>query len=671
VGFGIRVPGVRISTRGVRVGPRMANVRVSYKGRVSASAGPRIARVSVSGRGVRVGAGLGPLGASAGRGGLRVGGGIGPVFGSVGSGGVGIGVGAGPLWVSARSGRGRARGQSRSSSRAHRTSGGDKIRMSDSYAQYRQDLASSGGTRRNRDELRMAGINAAFSWAVPVLAPMQTFTRPTQPVPSQSDLNRWASNWARQVLSSNGRYKPSLIVIPNPPSKEELRSAAIEQLANDGTKRPVHPILQHGFSNEGLPSRQQVLDWSREKVNSTSGFGKRLFHGRQVKVEIERFANESFLKFDSEHQTWLEQAKIFEDKVTEVAILLRDSTENHRAELQLKRDAEEVEVVKMAVSRGEEQASIRKIIDDTYKLYEQGDPTITTIVLQAAFSDNEGSAAPVGIDDEDLLIVMTAPLVNDVIWPEAFDIKQSITVRKKTKDDRETEYSIFLMCHTLATAKEAFSVATKIQRVKILVLDEKDNDKDPFNRPLLATLQLNRAQAAELPNGFKSMPAVAAGVEAMNSWDQVVRSGNPNAIVQWAEWFEAVGCKPYFDFFEIGLEMLEGFDDCYRSWIDVPRSKRPKFVDFTESATNTSDEVQVLEDPSADDLEVLDLSAEEMNSQDFWMLCALLAENWDSEEVDLPALKEQASAMVACLYPFEETDIDWTTRQPINYSVTE
>jgi hypothetical protein len=130
MGFGIRVPGVRISTRGVRVGPRMANVRVSYRGRVSASAGPRIARVSISGSGIRAGSGIGPIGASIGRGGLRFNAGVGPVFGSVGRGGVRGGLGIGPLWVSSDGNR-----SARRSSVRNPTDRPARIRMSDSYAQ--------------------------------------------------------------------------------------------------------------------------------------------------------------------------------------------------------------------------------------------------------------------------------------------------------------------------------------------------------------------------------------------------------------------------------------------------------------------------------------------------------------------------------------------------------
>ena len=75
------------------------------------------------------------------------------------------------------------------------------------------------------------------------------------------------------------------------------------------------------------------------------------------------------------------------------------------------------------------------------------------------------------------------------------------------------------------------------------------------------------------------------------------------------------------------------------------------------------------DDVSAEDLEVLDLSVEEMNTLDFWMLCALLAENWDADQVDLAGLKLRASALVTCLYQFEEADIDWSIKESITYPV--
>ena len=60
MGFGLRIPGVRVSTRGIRVGPKFANVKVG-RGGVRASVGPRIARVSVGSRGITASTGLGPV----------------------------------------------------------------------------------------------------------------------------------------------------------------------------------------------------------------------------------------------------------------------------------------------------------------------------------------------------------------------------------------------------------------------------------------------------------------------------------------------------------------------------------------------------------------------------------------------------------------------------------
>ncbi len=662
MGFGIRVPGVRISTRGVRVGPRMANVRVSYKGRVSASAGPRIARVSVSGSGVRIGSGIGPLGASIGRGGIRVSGGAGPVFGSIGRGGVRGGIGLGPLWLSGG-------GSSRSNTRTNQSRSTGRIRMSDNYDAYKQDLITSGGTRRNRDELRIAGINAAFYEALPILAPLQTFEAPRITLPNQTDTQRWANNWARQVLSSQGRYKPTSIVVPPIPTKHELREQAIQRLADSGKRRPVHPLTQYGFPNENMPTRQAIHDWAEQQIKHQTKLGTRLFKSAQVKTEIEKLTDESVIKFQQEHSRWLQENTTYENEVARRMDTLSEILENKRETLQQLKDAEETEINSLAKIRREEQQEVHKILEAIFQLYQQGDPTITTIVLQAAFSDNEGSAAPVGIDQNDLLVIMTAPPESDVIWPESLNVGNYISAKKKTKTDRDAEYSIFLMAHTLATAKEAFAVASKLQRVKILVLDEKDSDKDPFKRPLLAKLEIDRNRAEQLPKGFQGIPALAGGFDFITKWEEVNQTGNAYAIVEWAEWFETAGFQIYLNFHLTGLDILREYSDCFDSWNDFPRSKRPKFIEFTESSANTTDDIQVAEDVALEDLEVLDLSVDEINTLDFWMLCALLADIWDEAQVDLSKLKTKASALVACLYPFEEDDIDWTLQNPIEYPI--
>ena len=657
MGFGIRVPGVRISTRGVRVGPRMANVRVSYKGRVGASAGPRLARVSVSGSGVRLGTGLGPVGASVGRGGLRVGAGAGPVFGSVGRGGARVGAGVGPLWISSN-------GRSKSSGRNARVLDGQssRVRMSDSYAEYRQHLTNSGGARRNRDELRIAGINAAFSSALPVLAPLQSFDHPGMDLPTDSDLERWAKNWARQDLSSRGRHTRNFVVVPDESGDDSIRKEAVEGLTLDGVKRPTHPLEIHGFSGEILPSRQAIENWAAKKVRSERGWSKNVFRRTETKELIDALIVSSLKEFEDLHQIWLRNVADFEEIVGDRSEKIRARHAEDRKRLQLLRDEEERELARLASKRREEQDATRSVLQSIFQLYQQGDPVITTIVLQAAFSDNEGSAAPVGIDEGDLLVVMTAPQIGDVIWPEGLSVGQHLSAKKKTKTERESDYDVFLMCHSLATAKEAFAVAPTIERVKLLILDERDNDKDPLKRPVLGVLQIDRKTSLTLPRDYRSLPAINAGVTALAQWQNVTRSGDSFAIVGLAERFEASAFRSYFDFHRTGLEILSNFEKCFTMWTDLARTKRPKLVDLTEASSNTSDDVQFVDEISNEDLEVLDVSADEIETLDFWMLCALLAECWDADEVNIGELKRQASSLVESLYPFEEESIDWSLR---------
>lgn len=112
MGFGIRVPGVRISTSGVRIGPRVANVRVSTRG-VSASVGPRALRVTASKSGVRASSNVGPFRVSSS--GVSAQARLGPASLRLGSGGTSAAISLAPVWISARSSGGHSSRMNRSS----------------------------------------------------------------------------------------------------------------------------------------------------------------------------------------------------------------------------------------------------------------------------------------------------------------------------------------------------------------------------------------------------------------------------------------------------------------------------------------------------------------------------------------------------------------------------
>jgi len=173
MGFGLRIPGVRVSTRGIRVGPKFANVKVG-RGGVRASVGPRIARVSVGSRGITASTGLGPVHISNRGAGIRVGGGLGGV--SVSTRGVGGFVGPGPFWLGGNvklpkvNRRATRNQQVVNASRVGRAGLSNSatvfVRSSPSisatYAGYQQGLVSAGVMRRNRFEIRSAAAQSLF-----------------------------------------------------------------------------------------------------------------------------------------------------------------------------------------------------------------------------------------------------------------------------------------------------------------------------------------------------------------------------------------------------------------------------------------------------------------------------------------------------------------------------
>jgi len=240
MGFGIRLPGVRVSTRGIRVGAGFANVRVG-RGGVGASVGPRIARVSVSNRGVSASAGLGPVHISTRGAGVRVAG-I-----SVSNRGVGASISPGPFWLGGnlsgrRSRTGGARtnrkytaglqqGINNSSTTFLRVSPS----LSSSFAEYQADLRNAGVTRRNRFEVRSAAAQSIF-WELSTIVSFarnyEAVTTPqVPPIPSNEEIQAksheqvlaglqfkgWRkdgsirpaelSRLAKQVAKSKGQYK--------------------------------------------------------------------------------------------------------------------------------------------------------------------------------------------------------------------------------------------------------------------------------------------------------------------------------------------------------------------------------------------------------------------------------------------------------------------------------
>lgn len=354
MGFGFGVPGIRISTRGVRVGPSWASVSAG-RGGVRATAGPRLGRVSVGSRGAGVTSGIGPL--TVGSGGARLSGGIGPVRASVGSRGASAALSAGPFWLggnAGRSGRARSSGRHRSSFRSSvapsATQRINRVSLTDHYESYRLALQNAGVKRRNKVEMAAAAVQAVMFELAAMVA--------------------WSQPYARV-------QKPN---VPQVPSEPEIAA-----------------------------------------------------HVKQT------------MRVTGEWKWWRKQS--------------RETLADRTLEL-----TKQIEV---------EHQILREACDEAYAQFEQLEPRITTLVMQAILADNGVPASPVGVENGDVLVLMTFPESQELIWPEKanFDVLPSVSVKKRTKADQAELYKQILFRFLLATGKEVLTAHDGIRSVRIVAVD--------------------------------------------------------------------------------------------------------------------------------------------------------------------------------------------------------
>lgn len=263
MGFGIRIPGVRISTRGIRVGAGFANIRVG-RGGVGASIGPRIARVKVGSRGIGVSGGLGPLHISNRGAGIRVGGV------SVSNRGIGASISPGPFWLGGNlSGRrsrpsglkrnrknaaGQQQGLTKSSTTFLRVSPS----LSSSYAEYQDGLRNAGVARRNRFELRSAAAQSIF-WELSTIVSFarnyEVVATPQLPaLPSDREVQAESHKQILTSLQFKGWRKDG-----------SIQPADLTRLAKQSAKSKGHYKLLGKSNALAIQNERQVLKLTIER----------------------------------------------------------------------------------------------------------------------------------------------------------------------------------------------------------------------------------------------------------------------------------------------------------------------------------------------------------------------------------------------------------------------
>jgi hypothetical protein len=670
MGFGIRVPGIRISTRGIRVGPRFANVGVSRRG-ISASAGPRIAKVRVSNRGVGFNTGLGPV--RVGTGGARVGGRVGPVRASVGSRGLVLGISAGPIYAGTKVGAtsSRSSGQSglRSVTSNPASSNGrrQRVNFESQYENYKKSLSESGATRRTRNELMVAGVHALMIDLSPYFVVAQEFSTPKPQLSILGQLPNWA--WAKswQVLEGQQKVLHRPEGIPLQFSKTTAGEMAVSELSKEGIIRPVHPAIKKGYKNECVPSMDLVIASIYEIEKSEFGSVQKFFTPGKFKSKLNEVAEHQIREITKEEDQWKTSLAVFQRTLAERIELIQTKREREITSIQKQVLFEDELVAEHSHKLLESMSDIYGIVNDTYQEFLRGDATITTIVLQTCFSDNGGTAAPVGIDGHDLLVVMVMPEASEVIWPEKLKTGEFVSATKKTKSDIDFNYEHYLLCHAAGTIKEAFQVQPALNNVKVIVLDESDEDLAITQRKVRGCLTMSRSQARELLD-LSTTGIIKEALHYYDSWMTAQNSGRANEIFSLTNHWVSYGNQITSGAVSAMLSTMGSVRQCFESYVSLPNKSRPTLASFTNDEANSESDVEITSDLSNDDLDVFSVPASSVFTNEFWIYAALIAEDWDNDEVDFEEAVRCAEEMTIFLSPPTTSLMriydDWTTRFP-------
>jgi hypothetical protein len=104
--------------------------------------------------------------------------------------------------------------------------------------------------------------------------------------------------------------------------------------------------------------------------------------------------------------------------------------------------------------------------------------------LAEAFEDNEAAAAPLGVEGDEVALVVLAP--PESVVPERMPgttAAGNLSLRKLPKGERAAFYTQVVLGHVVVTVKEALAVAPGIQGVRVVVL--RPAGTDAYGRPRL------------------------------------------------------------------------------------------------------------------------------------------------------------------------------------------
>jgi hypothetical protein len=118
-----------------------------------------------------------------------------------------------------------------------------------------------------------------------------------------------------------------------------------------------------------------------------------------------------------------------------------------------------------------EQAQAQAELDQQWGRLISNDPDTVLGTLVEAFEDNEAPAAPIGINSDELTIVVLVPGEDAV--PERLPATTqagNLTLRKLPKSERSALYLVLIAGHVLVTLREAFAVAIGVNSARVIAV---------------------------------------------------------------------------------------------------------------------------------------------------------------------------------------------------------
>lgn len=155
----------------------------------------------------------------------------------------------------------------------------------------------------------------------------------------------------------------------------------------------------------------------------------------------------------------------------------REAREHAEVTAQAEVDARRAEAV-------EQQRTLQSQLDAWWRRLIWNDPETVLGTLAEAFEDNEAAAAPLGVDGDEVAVVVLAP--SESVVPERMPgttAAGNLSLRKLAKGERAALYTAAVLGHVVVTVKEALAVAPALQSVRVVAL--RSGGADAYGRQQL------------------------------------------------------------------------------------------------------------------------------------------------------------------------------------------